>query len=105
MNPPTEYLAYMDSPDSITEGEREGTMSGSFILWPPAEIEQSNREYEVGTYAPGFLAFGSNGGGELFAFDAAGAVFLLPAIGMSPDDAIRVSGSWAEFVSQITPDA
>ena len=105
MNPPAEYLAYMDSPGSIIEGEQEGTMPSYFILWPPAEIEQNNREYEVPIYAPGFLAFGSNGGGELLAFDAAEAVFLLPAIGMSPDDAIRVSGSWAEFVSQIKPDA
>ena len=80
-------------------------MPGYFILWPPDEVEQSNHEYEVSTYAPGFLAFGSNGGGELLAFDAIGAVYLLAAIGMSSEDAIKISYSWPEFVSQIKPDA
>ena len=98
-----EYLAYLESPNGIIEGQREGVMPGYFALWPPDELGQNNQEYEVSTYAPGFLCFGSNGGGELFAFDAAGAVYLLPAGGMSPDDAIRISDSWAGFVLQITP--
>ena len=105
MNPPAEYLAYMESPDCIFEGEREGRMPGCFILWPPDEVEQNNQEYEVPACAPGFLAFGSNGGGELLAFDAAGAVYLLPTVGMSSEDAIKISDSWSGFVSQIKPDA
>ncbi len=104
MNLPTEYLAYMESPDCIVEGEREGRMSGYFILWPPDEVKRNNQEYEVPACAPGFLSFGSNGGGELLAFDAAGAVYLLPTVGMSADDAIKISDSWPEFILQIKPD-
>lgn len=32
-----------------------------------------------------------NGGGEIYAFDEAGAVFMLPMIGMAPDVAIKVA--------------
>ena len=48
-------------------------------------------------FAPGFLGFGSNGGGELLAFDAAGRIVMLPMVGMSAHDAKLVAGSWSEL--------
>lgn len=72
-----------------------------FQLWEEAELEQFNTEYEVPKYAPGFLGFGSDGGGEMFAFDEKGRIFALPFIGMNPKDATFVCESWAEFVSRI----
>ena len=39
------------------------------ILWKAEEIVQFNKDYEVDKYAPGLLLFGSDGGGEGFAFD------------------------------------
>src|ERR1044072_4876260 len=33
------------------------------VLWPTHQLEEFNREYDVGTYAPGFFLIGSNGGG------------------------------------------
>ena len=59
------------------DGCKEGGLSvepGWFQLWPPAEIERWNREYQVAEFAPEFLGFGSSGGGELLAFDAGGRV-------------------------------
>lgn len=44
-------------------------------------------------------------GGEFFAFDGAGAVYSIPLIGMSVEDAIKVANSWAEFVQHIEPKA
>ncbi len=73
------------------------------VLWPLEDIERFNAEYEVPKYAPGFLCFGTNGGGELLAFDATGTVFYMPAIGMEPKYAIRVAASWADFAQLIKP--
>jgi len=56
------------------------------------------------TYAPGFLAFAGNGGGEVLAFDAAGAVYMLPLVGLGPDEAIRVASSFAEFAGTFELD-
>jgi hypothetical protein len=38
-------------------------------FWSIDELEVNNREYEVLQQAPGLILFGSNGGGEAFAFD------------------------------------
>ena len=74
---------------------------GWFQLWPPAEVEQMNRDYHVSELAPGFLGFGSSGGGELLAFDAGGRVVMIPFILMSPEHALPVASSWSEFVERI----
>ena len=99
MNLPADYVTYFagDSP-------REGGLAvapGWFQLWLPAEVPHWNREYHVQEFAPGFLGFGSNGGGELLAFDAAGRIVMLPMVGMSAHDAKLVAGSWREFVDKM----
>ena len=104
MNLPSEYTAYLADAESVIEGSR-GSFPLCFVLWPLDEVEQANQDLDLATYAPGFLGFGGDGGGELLAFDAVGAVYTLPMVGLSSKDAIRISDSWSEFVSQITPDA
>lgn len=48
----------------------EGFIGSNYlILWKAEEILPFNRDYEVERMAPDLLAFGSNGGGEAFAFD------------------------------------
>src|SRR4051812_43628903 len=62
---PTDYKLFMSSHDG-----GEGFIGEQYvILWRGSELIQFNREYEVEKYAPGLLLFGSNGGGEGFAFD------------------------------------
>src|SRR6516164_8627856 len=76
MKLPEEYAQYYAG-----DGPKEGGLSVQplwFQLWAPSEVEQLNRDYHVQEFAPGFLGFGSNGGGELLAFDAAGRVFTVP---------------------------
>ena len=70
---------------------------GYMSLWPLGDIARLNEDYNVAAFAPGFLCFGSNGGGELLAFDAAGRICHLPAIGMDAKCAIRIADSWLEF--------
>ena len=97
---PADYLAYLDG-EGVDEASTEGD-PGYFQLWHPDEIEEMNRSYHVSEYAPGFLAFGSDGGGEMLAFDGAGAVFMIPFVGMAPEEAKRIASSWREVASRIT---
>jgi hypothetical protein len=96
---PPEYISYFAG-----DGPKEGALTVQpcwFQLWSPSEIEQRNRDYEVQEYAPEFLGFGSSGGGEMLAFDQRGAVFMLPFIGMSSEDAMPVADSWSQFLERI----
>jgi len=99
MTLPEEYIRYCagDCP-------KEGGLSvdpGWFQLWLPDEVEKWNREYHLPEFAPGFLGFGSSGGGEILAFDADSRVVMIPVVGMSAEDARPVAGSWSEFVERI----
>jgi hypothetical protein len=97
---PTEYTDYLKS-NGIFEGfTRDGTEPGYVALWPAEEILQNNTDVEMATYAPGYIAFAGDGGGELLAFDLAGAVFMLPMIGLASDNAIRIADSFQDLVSR-----
>jgi hypothetical protein len=101
MQVPLDYLTYLRS-DSPTFGEvTSDDFDRYFDLWPESEIEQFNTEYEVPKLAPGFLAFATNGGGELYAFNAAGQIFELPCIGMEARYASLLAESWSEFEARI----
>lgn len=56
-------------------------------------------------YAPGFRAFAGNGSGQVLAFDAASAVYMIPLIGMKAEQAIKVADSFAEFAETFELDA
>lgn len=99
MKLPEEYVRYCAG-----DGPKEGGLSVQplwFQLWPAGQVEQLNREYRVAEFAPGFLGFGSNGSGELLAFDATGRVFMIPLVGMSAEDARPVADSWSELLEKM----
>lgn len=58
-------------------------------------------------YLPGYIAFGGNGGGELFVFSesclAIGdqSIFMVPAIGMAEDVLVKIANSFADFESEM----
>jgi hypothetical protein len=82
----------------LFEGFTRDDSSGGYVaLWAVEDIAQENSGIEIDVYAPGFLAFAGNGGGEVFAFDAVGAVYMIPLIGMEVEQAIKVADSFAEF--------
>jgi N-acetylglucosamine-6-phosphate deacetylase len=72
-----------------------------FDLWPEEDVEQFNKEYEVPVLAPGFVAFATNGGGELYVFDQNEQVSELPCIGMQPQYASLIATTWSEFEARI----
>jgi SMI1 / KNR4 family (SUKH-1) len=86
----------------------EGFVGENYLsLWKIEELAQFKSEYEVEEYAPGFLFFASNGGGEGYAFDTtteAFPIYIIPFIGMSRECAIPVSQSFDGFFEALRRD-
>ncbi|MEB5488383.1 SMI1/KNR4 family protein [Burkholderia pseudomallei] len=97
---PTEYIDYLRT-NGVFEGfTRDGTEPGYVALWPTEEILRNNADVEMATYAPDYIAFAGDGGGELLAFDLAGAVFMLPMIGLASECAIRIADSFDDLAAR-----
>ena len=65
----------------------EGFLSDDLymVLWPAEQIHHLNEAYGVRQYAPGLLLFGSNAGGDAYAFDMreqTKPVVTVPFVGM-----------------------
>ena len=75
------------------------------VLYKSAELIDFNRNYEVAEYAPGLLCFGSDGGGEGFAFDTRQTeemrIQMMPFIGMSLKDAKPVADTFQGFLIRL----
>ena len=98
---PDDYIRYLRSSNG---GEGEIDVQPCYCqIWPAEDVLTFHAEYQVPEYAPGFLAFGSSGGGELIAFDMRETgrfpVVSLPCIGLSPSEAMPVAGSFADLTS------
>lgn len=94
---PPDDLKHFIAEHGLFEGFTRNDNPGYVVLWAIEDIAQQNAAIEMDAYAPGFLAFAGNGGGEVLAFDAAGAVYMMPLIGMEPEQAIKIAGSFSEF--------
>jgi len=84
----------------LNEGYLEGELAVDpewYVLWRSEDLEEFNRDYQIAEYAPGFLTFGGNGGGELLVVNESEEVFYMPCIGMAPDTAIKIANNLQEF--------
>lgn len=97
---PSSYRNYIQEHGLFEGFTVDEAAPGYVILWAMDEIAGSNLDIEIETYAPGFLAFAGNGGGEVLAFDEQGRVYMLPLIGMDSEVAIRIADSFPDFASQ-----
>ncbi|MCW1915568.1 SMI1/KNR4 family protein [Luteolibacter sp. GHJ8] len=97
---PTQYRRFMAEQDG-----GEGFVGDQYlILWRAAELVEFHREYEAEKYAPGLVLFGSNGGGEAFAFDTREGsmrIVMVPFVGMSLKDVAPVADSFENFLSNL----
>ncbi|RCS56437.1 SMI1/KNR4 family protein [Parvibium lacunae] len=97
---PTDYKEFLEKANG-----GEGFIGENYlILWTAEELAQFNNEYEVQDYAPGLVLFGSDGGGEGYAFDARttpAPIVQVPFIGMDLMYARQMAGSFSEFVSKL----
>jgi hypothetical protein len=100
---PDSYLAFL----GFSNGG-EGPLAvapGWFVIWSAEEVLESNQGYQVDKELPGFFGFGSNGGGELFAFDARSPqpwkIVMIPFIPLQERYAVVVAESFEQFVKAI----
>lgn len=101
---PASYFAFLERHDGA-EGDL-GVRPGWFVVWPAETARVATEDYGLPEYLPGHVAFGSNGGGELFVFerrtdDADRPVFMVPAIGMALSERVPVATSFVEFQRQM----
>ena len=97
---PKSYLQFMSERNG-----GEGFVGDNYLmLWRIEELAELNRSYEVATYAPGLILFGSNGGGEGFAFDFRGPsaeIVSVPFVGMDISLVRLVSKGFEEFLKAL----
>ena len=83
----------------------EGMIGENYVmLWSADELARYNESYQVNEYAPGLVLFGSDGGGEAFAFDTREAnlpVVRVPFVGMSLDDVEQMASSFTAFLESL----
>jgi hypothetical protein len=72
-------------------------------FWPYGELDELNAGYKVSTYAPGYFAFASSGGGEMYAFGPSGEIVCLAFVGMSTEEAVAIAKDWPSFESMLKP--
>ncbi len=98
---PTSYLELLKSSNGGS-GDL-GRQPGWFILWSASEVMPQNVAYKVQAQVPGFIGIGTNGGGELLAFDMRHGepypVVSIPFIPMQAQDVLRIADSFEEFRS------
>jgi hypothetical protein len=74
---------------------------GWISFWPAEKVVELNAGYCVNEQLPGFFGFGSNGGGELLAFDIRGGepfpIVAVPFIPMDPRESMQVATSFDEL--------
>ena len=98
---PGDYVEFLKHSNG---GEEFIGESAYVILWSTANLAEMQRAYEVDTYAPGLLIFGSDGGGEAYGFDTRvpnRPVISVPFVGMSWELARPMGTSFAEFLSRL----
>jgi hypothetical protein len=99
---PSDYLAGI-----AHLGPGEGPTGASYLrLYPVEELAARNEAYAVSEFYPGLNIFGSNGGGEAYAFmkGTPPSVVRVPFIPLSPAFAVSVGGSFSELIQTLTEE-
>jgi hypothetical protein len=93
---PADYLAFLRLSNG-GEGDL-GVEPGWFQLWRAEDVSARNFEYAVPEFLPGYVGFGSSGGGELLAFGPGGrGVYAVPFVPMDPAEAQPVASDFTQL--------
>jgi SMI1 / KNR4 family (SUKH-1) len=80
----------------------EGFIGDHYVIfWSAEELERLNRGHDVQKNVPGLLVFGTDGGGEAFAFDTRRlpwAVVLVPFVVMESSAIVPLAPSFEAFL-------
>lgn len=97
---PEDYAKFLQGVDG-----GEGFVGNAYlILWRAGELVEMNKAYQVAEYAPGLFLFGSDGGGEAFAFDTradARPIVSVPFVGMELKVARVVAFNFKAFLEEL----
>jgi hypothetical protein len=97
---PEDYVHFLHQADG-----GEGFIGNAYaIFWRVDELVEMNKTYDVSKYAPGLFLFGSDGGGEAFAFDtrtAAMPIVSVPFVGMELDMIRPLGSTFTEFLEKL----
>jgi len=97
---PADYRTFLE----MSDGGAGYIGEDYLVLWRAAELHPFNRDVEVSEYADGLVGFGSDGGGEMFAFDTRfqpPPVVIVSFIGMSHEDAIVVADDFTGLLRRM----
>jgi hypothetical protein len=97
---PEEYIDFLQQANG-----GEGFIGNSYlILWLAEELLEMNKAYEVEEYDPGLFLFGSDGGGEAYAFDTrmdSKPIVSVPFVGMELQLARFMASNFREFLEKL----
>lgn len=77
---------------------------GYVCIWPVEEIVHTNEANRFRDWIPGLILFGSNEGGEYFAFDMRRnpvGVAMVPMISLELESAVDVGASFMDFIERL----
>jgi SMI1 / KNR4 family (SUKH-1) len=84
----------------------EGFIGDTYlILWRVGELLEFNKDYQVAEYAPGLFLFGTDGGGEAFAFDTrseAKPIVSVPFVGMDLKSIRTIAPNFESFLDNLS---
>jgi len=98
---PEAYKQFLQHADG---GEGFIGQGAYIILWRVEELLEMNNAYQVSEYAHGLLIFGSDGGGEAFAFDMRSdlkPIVSVPFVGMDLRLARSLAPTFDRFLNQL----
>lgn len=100
---PESYVGYLRTSNG---GEGEIAVDpGWIVFWRAEEVLENNNGYEVEKCVPGLFGFGSNGGGDLLAFDTRGGapypIVTVPFVGMEPEQAVMIATDFEDLLRHI----
>lgn len=98
---PGQYKEFMAARDG-----GEGFVGDNYlVVWRIGELIEFNKDYQVAEFAPGLVLFGTDGGGEAFAFDTREGegmqIRVVPQIGMEFRCAKAVARTFGEFIERL----
>jgi hypothetical protein len=98
---PDDYTAFLE----VTNGG-EGFIGNAYlILWRIEELVELNKAYHTSEYVPGLFVFGSDGGGEAFAFDIRSddkQIVSVPFVGMALALARPIAPNFIAFLQELS---
>lgn len=99
---PADYVEML----KVSDGYAGFIGDATFLdIWPVSDLATRNREYGVETYAPGLLAIGSDGAGEMYGFDTRfgqWTIVQIPFVPMNWEAAQPVAPSFVEFLTNLS---